>query len=162
MKKAEKQMIAILIIVTIIIIGIVFIITRISRPEEESIEQQEDVITAQPKERYVQTMDDGTKLNISTKFNEQKDLGDIIISNIQLTEKDSQTVFLADATNNSNVNIKETEIDIILYNDDGSEITTINGIISGMKPGETVKIDATTTLDFANAYDFQIVLKDSE
>ena len=56
--------------------------------------------TSTEDESYVQEMNDGISINKSTKLNEAKLVNGLLISNIQLTEKDGMTTLLADVTNN--------------------------------------------------------------
>ena len=104
-------------------------------------------------------LEDGTKLNKSSKFNETKNIDGIEISNIQFTYKDGQTVLLADVINNSGKAVDMTLLDIKLLDEQGNEIITVGGIISPMQVGETSQLNASMTMDYANAYDVEITLK---
>ena len=110
-------------------------------------------------EKFVQVLEDGTKLNKSSKLNETKNVEGIEISNIQFTYKDGQTVLLADVTNNSGKAIDMTLLNIKLLDEQENEIITIGGIISPMQVGETTQLNAGMTMDYANAYDVEITLK---
>ena len=50
-------------------------------------------------------------------------------------------------------------IDIILYNKNGQELATFKGVIGNVNIGEIVKLEASTTLNFANSYEFKVVIK---
>ena len=141
MKKKEKKMLLILIIVAIAIIAILWFIARGGKESK-----QEE--TNQVKEEFVQVQEDGTKVNISNKLKEEKELDGLKIGNIQLTEKDGQLTLLANVTNTTSQDVDAFFIDIILYDKDGNEIDTILGLVS---PG--------ITEDYANAYDFKVVKK---
>lgn len=158
MKKKEKQMIAILIVVTIIIIAIVYFVTRSNKTNNgknnNQLEDSNKVV-----EEYVQLLDDGTKLNTSTKLNETKNVNGLSIGNIQLTMNGGETTLLADVTNNTGRDLGITAIDIVLLDKEEKEIVTIGGMIGNVKNSESVKLQAGTTLDFANAYDFKVVVK---
>ena len=90
MKKKEKQMIGILILVAAVIITIIFFATRPKKDENKGVEIQNTV-----KEEFVQVLEDGTKLNVSSKLNEAKTVNGLKIQNIQLTNKNKPVVLLA-------------------------------------------------------------------
>lgn len=52
-----------------------------------------------------------------------------------------------------------TLLDIKLLDEQGNEIVTVGGIISPMQVGETTQLNASMTMDYANAYDVEITLK---
>ena len=110
-------------------------------------------------EEYVEILDNGTKLNKSDKLNSEKNVQGLKISNTQLTTQDGRTVLLADVTNNTGKDIDVTLIDITLKDAEGKEIVTVGGILSPMKAGETIQLTNGMTLDYANAYDFEIKIK---
>ena len=156
MKKKEKQMILVLIIVGVIILGIIYFVTR---PKEEEgtvndVAEQNEVV-----EEFVQVLEDGSKLNTSTKLNETKNVDGLEIGNIQLSMVGGETTLFADVKNNTGSDLGVTAIDIILLDKNEEEIVTIGGVIGDVKAGESVRLEASTTLDFANAYDFRVVIK---
>ena len=150
MKKKEKKMILILVIVSILIIGVIWLVTR---PKKEEIVENEVV------EEFVQVLDDGTKLNTSSKLQEEKTINGLKIGNIQLTEKNGQLVLLADVTNPTEKDSEIFLIDIILYDKTGKEIATVPGIVSPIKAGGKTQLNAGITEKYANAYDFKVVKK---
>lgn len=152
MKKKEKKMLIILIIVAIAIIAILWFIARGGKESK-----QEE--TNQVKEEFVQVQEDGTKVNISNKLKEEKELDGLKIGNIQLTEKDGQLTLLANVTNTTSQDVDAFFIDIILYDKEENEIDTILGLVSPVKAGQTVELKAGITEDYANAYDFKVVKK---
>ena len=156
MKKKEKQMILVVIIVGVIILGIIYFVTR---PKEEEgtvndVAEQNEVV-----EEFVQVLEDGSKLNTSTKLNETKNVDGLEIGNIQLSMVGGETTLFADVKNNTGSDLGVTAIDIILLDKNEEEIVTIGGVIGDVKAGESVRLEASTTLDFANAYDFRVVIK---
>ena len=48
---------------------------------------------------------------------------------------------------------------VILLDKNGKEIVTLGGIISPLQPGAKTQFNTSMTLDYANAYDFKIVIK---
>lgn len=144
MKIKEKRMILILIIVSMLILGIMWIVTR---PKKEKVEGN------------FQVLEDGTKLNISDKLKEEKTIDGLKIGNIQLTEKDGQLVLLADVTNQTTKNSDAFLVDITLYDKTGNELTTVTGIVTSIKAGESTQLNAGITEKYVNAYDFKVVKK---
>lgn len=157
MKKKEKQMLLLLIVVGIILISIIYFATRPAKEEGTTTvgESKENTVV----EEFVQVLEDGSKLNTSTKLNETKNVNGLQIGNIQLSMVGGETTLFADVKNNTGKDVGVTAIDITLYDKNGEEIVTIGGVIGDVKAGETVKLEASTTLDFANAYDFKVVIK---
>ena len=154
MKKNEKQMIGILILVAVVIIAIIFFATRSKKEENKGAEIQNTV-----KEEFVQVLEDGTKLNVSSKLNEAKTVNGLKIQNIQLTDRNGQSVLLADVTNESGKDTDILSIDIILYDKTGKELGKVPGMLAPMKAGATSQLNAGITEDYANAYDFKVVIQ---
>ena len=154
MKKKEKRLILVLIAILLIVLIIGLFIKK-NKNKENEIQNQNTATD----EKFVQVLEDGTKLNKSSKFNETKNIDGIEISNIQFTYKDGQTVLLADVINNSGKAVDMTLLDIKLLDEQGNEIITVGGIISPMQVGETSQLNASMTMDYANAYDVEITLK---
>ena len=154
MKKKEKRLILVLIAILVIVLIIGLFIKK-NKNKENEIQNQNTATD----EKFVQCLEDGTKLNKSSKFNETKNIDGIEISNIQFTYKDGQTVLLADVINNSGKAVDMTLLDIKLLDEQGNEIITVGGIISPMQVGETSQLNASMTMDYANAYDVEITLK---
>lgn len=146
MKSKEKKKIIILLIVVLIITLLLFIKNRINSREE-------------PLNEFIQVKEDGTKVNISNKLKEEKEIDGLKIGNIQLTEKAGQLTLLANITNTTNKDLDAFLVDIILYNKQGKQIGTIVGIVSPVKSGKTIELKAGTTEMYANAYDFEVIKK---
>ena len=159
MKKKEKRMLLILLVILVIAI-VIFVVNKNLKKENnsngnENTTQQENTET----EEFVQVLEDGTKLNTSKKLNERKEVNGLTFENVQFTEQNGKSVLLADVTNNSGKAIDVTLVDVILLDKNGQEIVKLGGIISPLKPGEKTQFNTSMTLDYANAYDFKIVVK---
>lgn len=155
MKSNEKRMIIILVMVAILIIAVIYLATRGKKENnEKEIEEKNQNI-----ENFVEILEDGTKLNISSKLHEEKELDGLKIGNIQITEKNGQFLLLADVTNTTNKDIEPFYINIILYNKNGEQISTVIGAISPTKAGKKSRLSAAITEDYANAYDFKVTRK---
>ncbi len=155
MKKKEKRGLLILILVAIAIITTLAIITNRKGKEVNSDSTEEDKVV----EEFVQVLEDGTKLNTSTKLSETKIVDGLKIGNIQLTMQNGQSVLLADAENDTGKDIDIMLLDIILLDKNGNELTTIAGIVGDLKAGEKQQLNSSVTSDYANAYDFRVVIK---
>lgn len=154
MKKKEKRMIAILIIVAIVIIAIIYFATRQKNEGGNPVEEQNEVV-----EEFVQVLEDGTKLNTSTKLQETKKLEGLEIGNIQLTHSNGLSVVLADVVNNSSSATELMAVTLTLLDKNGNKLEEVEGLISPLQPGAKTQLNMGVTADYANAYDFTIVKK---
>ena len=150
MKTEEKRMICILLIILVVtIVGLTMWRNSKNKEQQNGEEQVQE-------EKYVQILEDGTKLNISEKLKETKTIEGIEITNIQLTEQGGQTMLLAQATNKKTVDSPVMGINIIVVDKTGKEIGKIPGVVSPLKAGETKQLNINTQDDYANAYDFKV------
>lgn len=150
MKKKEK-------ILIIILLGIVLIMAILAIVKNQKESQKNIVEEINEEEEFTRILEDGTKLNVSTKLNETKMVDKLKIYNIQLTSKNDQTVFLADVESSEDKEI--TLVDIVLLNKNGNELTTITGLIGKTKAGGVQQLNCVVTSDYANAYDFKVIVK---
>ena len=151
MKPKEKRMILILLVILIIAI-IIFAVNK-NKKDENTVEENKVV------EEFVQVLEDGTKLNTSSKLNEMKKFEGLEFGNIQLTNANGQSVLLADVKNTSTVATKMMLVSVTLYDKNGNELGTVGGIISALQPGESKQFNTSMQKDYANAYDFTITKK---
>ena len=156
MKKKEKRLILILVIITII--AIIIMVTNKNKKQEDS-NQTVEQNTTQTEEKYVDVLDDGTKLNKSSKLQEVKKIDGMEISDFQITQKDNVTVLLGTITNKTNQTKGDYPISIKILDDQGNEITTVGGYIGKLDAGESTQLNCSATFDYANAYDFEITKK---
>ncbi len=159
MKKSEKRMILILLIILVLVIAFVVVKNINDNNDENAVEENNTTVENNVVEEYVDVLDDGTKLNTSTKLNEAKEVNGLRFENIQLTQQNGETVLLADVTNNSGKATDVVLVDVILLDKEGKEIVKVGGIISPLQVGGKTQFNASMTLDYANAYDFKIVVK---
>lgn len=150
MKKKEK-------ILIILLLGIVLIMAILAIVKNQKESQKNIVEEINEEEEFTRILEDGTKLNVSTKLNETKMVDKLKIYNIQLTSKNDQTVFLADVESSEDKEI--TLVDIVLLNKNGNELTTITGLIGKTKAGGVQQLNCVVTSDYANAYDFKVIVK---
>ena len=138
-------------------IGGILLLKNSNKKEERK--QELAGTSSETMQKYVEVLTDGTKLNTSTKLNETKKLDGLEISQMQLTYKNGSSVILATVTNMTNQNTSLTPIILTLYNDKNEVIEKVNGLISPMKPGESVQLNMGTSSDYASAYDYKIEKK---
>lgn len=152
MKKKEKKMIGILILVAVVIIAIIWFVTRPKDNNQGTANQTANTV----KEEFVQVLDDGTKLNVSSKLNQTKELDGLSIGNIQYTYSNGISTVLADVTNNSGAAIDLTDVKLTLLDKNGNVMAELEGLIAPLEPGASTQLNMGITLDLVNAYDFTI------
>ena len=152
MKKSEKRMILIIVIVGVVIIGGILIWKNSAKNNNSNAEQQEQ-------EKYVEVLDDGTKMNISSALKQNKTFDGYEMSNIQLTHEKGATRVIATVTNTTNNDKDLTNVELTLVDEKGNKLKTITGLISPVKAGESKQINLASSTDYANAYDFTITVK---
>jgi len=159
MKKQSKTLVVLALII-IIIGGIIFVWKNVIKRDEDNKDKYEDEQEVnEVVEKYVEELDDGTKLNISNKLNETKMLEGLKISNIQLTYKNGMSIIIADVENTTNGDIGLTPINLKLYDEQGNILETLDGLISEVKSGEKTQLNIGISSDYANAYDISIEKK---
>ena len=151
MNKNQKRWMILVIIVVAVILILAIVYSR--RGEGEEISQGE---RGQNEEIYVTELEDGTKLNTSEEFNNEKRYGNLVIRNMQYTERNGMTVMLADVTNEGSTVHEPEIVTITIYGENNEVITDMHPVIGRIEPGETIKINASTTADVANAKDYEI------
>ena len=147
MSKKEKRMILILLLILIVVIIAVVVIRM---PKKGNGAQGEN------NEKYTTQLEDGTKLNTSSNFNEKKTYNGLEISNVQYTEKDGVTLMLADVKNTSNTKHEQEVVKITILGENGETITEFNAILKAIEPGATEKLNASVSANVANAKDYKI------
>ena len=163
MKKKSISLIAIILIMIVIVI-IVAVCLKIRTKAEES--QEENVAQEEEQEDYslidmentenVEIIEENVKENNSKALLEEKTLLGMRIFNIRLVAENGMTTFTADVENTSETEFSERMIEIVFKNQDGSEYARLPGYLPDIKSGESNQIDASTTADMSNAYDFII------
>ena len=101
MKTSEKKLILVVIIVGIVIMLAINIFKGNKSENKQSADNNDEYV-----EEFVEVLENGTKLNTSTKLHESKYINGIKIENIELTYKNGQTILLADIINETD---KKTE-----------------------------------------------------
>ena len=143
----------------IIIIIIVFIVClkTLLKKDIDNTENSENefVLYNSSIADYVKKSEDGTKINISPKINQDMKLNELDIKNIQLTCKNGITTLLADVSNNTNKDSEIKNINIKLLDENNKEIRTVSGYIPALKIGETTKLNVSMSSNLIIAYDIK-------
>ena len=147
--KRKNELKVIVAFIVVFIIVIIAIIINVNKKEKQQ--------TLTEDESYVQEMDDGISINKSIKLNDAKLVNGLLISNIQLTEKDGMTTLLADVTNKTEQKTELKKLKIVLLDESGNEIATMTAFINAINAGETTQLNASTTSNYIKAYDFKVV-----
>lgn len=160
--KAKELMIVLGIIIVLLIVIIVGV--NMNKEDENSntlnpSTNQNNTTTNTVKEEFVKIEEDGTKVNISKELSKTKKVDGLEITNIRLVENNNVSRILADIKNPTNKALGDFAIDIKLLDKNGNEISLIGGYIDKVEPGKTGQLNASATVDFANAYNFEIVKK---
>lgn len=156
MRKQEKIIILILIGIIIIALGVLFLRKN---NEEKRTNKGGEMSSPIQEEQFYQELEDGIKLNTSTKLKETKTVNGLQIRNIQLTNQNNQTVLLAEVENTTGNETGETVIDVTILNKEGKELGTIGGMIAPLKAGEKTQLNISAMKDYVNASDFRVTVK---
>ena len=156
MKYEDKKTIIILVLFAVIVVAAICIIGSImkktSKVETEVAKQNTETNT----EKYVQKLEDGSKLNVSDELRKTKNVEGLEISNIQLKEIGGITTLLADVENKTGKATERKMVKIDILDNSGNVITDVQGVMDTIKAGEKVQLNTAVSADVANAYDFRI------
>ena len=148
----KKEAIFILILIAIVVAIIVMGAVRKNKAKGNNANGNQ----GENKVNY-EVLEDGTKLNKSSKVNEDKTYNGLKFSNIQLTENGNLTSLIADVTNTTSTATSDfTMVDLTFYDEAGTSLGSTIGLIKPLAAGETTQLNASLTLDYANAYDLKI------
>lgn len=145
MKAKEKRMILILVMLTIIMLIITIVVKNNNKNKEEGIEQKQSTL--------VEEKEDGTKESISNKLKETKQLEDLEVTNIQITEENGEATIRANITNKTTTSKQEFPITIKVLNQNGEVIQEVGAYVGKMQAGETRAIHASINMDISEIYD---------
>mgnify|MGYP001861237211 CR=1 FL=1 len=160
MTNNEKKWIFLIIGIMIIVL-IVVLLVKVIGGNGENVDQNNMAGNnqVQNEEKYVETLEDGTKLNVSEELNKDRTYNGLEISNIQYTEKDGFTVLLADIKNPLSTKHERELVKISIIGENGEVITDTEAIIGEIEPGGTYQINAAIATDVSNAKDIKIEAK---
>ena len=153
--KFRKIRIAIFgIIIIIVFIGLLKIIFKKDTKNTENSKNEFTLYDSSIAD-YVKQSENGTKINISPKINQDMKLNELDIKNIQLTCKNGITTLLADVSNNTSEDSEMKNINVMFLDEDNKEIRTVNGYIPSLKIGETTKLNVAMSSNLISAYDIK-------
>lgn len=153
--KSKKIRIAISVIIIIIVFIICFKILSKKDIDNTENNEKEFVLYDSSITDYVKKSEDGTKINMSPKINQDMKLNELDIKNIQLTCKNGITTLLADVLNNTNKDLEMKNIKIKFLDENNKEIRTVSGYIPALKIGETTKLNVSMSSNLITAYDIE-------
>lgn len=164
-KKVNFKIIAIVIsIFIIIILGAILYKNKTKTKQEQNENQQET--TEQERIGLIDMnntenakIENGIKQNTSENILKDRNLNGIEITEIQLNAQEGISHFTATVKNNTSKDFAGGVAKITFTNKDGSTYAELEVYIPEMKTEATNSIDASTTADIANAYNFSIELE---
>ena len=164
-KKVNFKIIAIVIsIFIIIILGVILYKNKTKTKQEQNENQQET--TEQERIGLIDMnntenakIENGIKQNTSQNILKDRNLNGIEITEIQLNAQEGISHFTATVKNNTSKDFAGGVAKITFTNKDGSTYAELEVYIPEMKTEATNSIDASTTADIANAYNFSIELE---
>lgn len=137
----------IILLVVIVVVTVVININNDNNDEKEKIPED-----------YVTETDEGIKVNTNSKLNEAKLVDGLLISNIQLTEKDGMTTLLADVTNKTEEKTEFKKLKITLLDENGEDIAVMTAFVGEIEPEKSTQLNASTTSNYIKAYDFKVTV----
>lgn len=161
-KFKNKKIIIILILIIILIIILVIIGIKMlnkDKPKDVSVDDVLNIISTGKIDVTVQTLEDGTKLNTSRKLEETKRVGNLEISNPQLTSKNGKTTLFADVKNVGSTKVDSLEVEIVFIDKNNNVLGVVNGVVGTIESGKTTQLNVSSTKDYVEAYDYMIKIK---
>ena len=158
MRKSEKRMILILILILVIVI-VAWIVIRNRNNETTRIGTGQTMQNGTSENSYADVLEDGSKVNVSSKLKQDKEIEGLKITNIEVTEVENVTTLVATVKNETSEKKGGYPVNIKVLDDKGNEIITVGGYISEVEAGGEQKLDVTATFDFSSAYDIEITKK---
>lgn len=158
--KNKKNIIKLLLLLALILLIIAISMILLLKKQKEEQQNYNNVNKQELNVgEFVQIVEDGIKLNISTELNKTKYIDSLEISNIRLINQGDQSILTADIKNTGNTITELTAIRITILDKDKNTIGTLEGLIDHIEPNATTQLNVATQDDIANAYDFEITKK---
>ena len=164
-KSLNKKGIIIL-IVAIIIIATIVVTTIYQNNKNKNTQQEQQQETEQDNSGLIDMkntenakIENGVKENTSENIAKDRKLENLSITNIKLIAKGGVTAFTATVKNDSTKDFAGGIVKITFTNKDGSNYAELEASIPEIVAGGTNAINAGTTADIANAYDFTMELE---
>ena len=162
-KNSRIILISIVIIVLLVIVGISIYfllknnknVDELGNNKEENNQKESTSLIDYENMNNVELID-GEKKNNSKALLEEKNFKGLKVKDIKLEEINGTTNFTAKLENNTNEDFKSCIIVLIFTNEDGTEYARLEGSISDIPKGKSTILEASTTSDLTNAFDFRI------
>lgn len=156
-KRKKKLYLLILGMIVIIIAIVLCIIISRNKKDEVVQENNSDGLTLFDTKlsEYVKETEDGVKINVSPKLNQDKKIGELQVTNIQLTAVGGITTLLADVTNNTTANTDLKNITAVFLDEKGKELFSAKGIVSALKVGASTRLNISMSSNYITAYDVE-------
>ena len=155
-KGKKIALIAIIAIIVIAVIAtIIYFVVKNNKEEETQNAQNENSLIDMNNTENAEIIE-GNKQNTSEALVQNKVYEGMTITGINLAVYDGMSSFTATVENTSDKDYEGGIVVLIFTNQDGSEYARLEASIPEVKKGESTFIDAGTTSDIANAYDFRI------
>ena len=168
-KKVKFNLRNVIIVVAIIIV-IVLVVALINRNKQNNEgETQGEATGVEQQDQNAGLIDmtatdnakveNGVKTNTSSDLAKEKTVENLTLTDIQLMAENGISNFTATVKNNAKTDFAGGVATVIFTNQDGSTYAQLDVYIPEIKAGETNSINASTTADIINAYDFTIELQ---
>lgn len=160
-KKGIILLIAIIIIVAIVVGTIIYQNNKNKNTQQEQQQEteQDSLSLIDMKNTENAKIENGVKENTSENIAKDRKLGNLSITDIKLVAQDGVTAFTATVKNDSTKDFAGGIVKITFTNKDGSNYAELEAAIPEIVAGGTNAINAGTTADIANAYDFTMELE---
>ena len=152
-------LIAIIIIAIIVVGTIIYQNNKNTQQEQQQETEQDSLSLIDMNNTENAKIESGVKENTSENISKDRKLGNLSITDIKLSAQDGVTSFTATVKNDSNKDFAGGIVKISFTNKDGSNYAELEAYIPEIVAGGTNAINAGTTADIANAYDFTMELE---
>ena len=152
-------LIAIIIIAIIVVGTIIYQNNKNTQQEQQQETEQDSLSLIDMNNTENAKIERGVKENTSENISKDRKLGNLSITDIKLSAQDGVTSFTATVKNDSNKDFAGGIVKISFTNKDGSNYAELEAYIPEIVAGGTNAINAGTTADIANAYDFTMELE---
>ena len=152
-------LIAIIIIAIIVVGTIIYQNNKNTQQEQQQETEQDSLSLIDMNNTENAKIENGVKENTSENIAKDRKLGNLSITDIKLSAQDGVTSFTATVKNDSNKDFAGGIVKISFTNKDGSNYAELEAYIPEIVAGGTNAINAGTTADIANAYDFTMELE---
>ena len=133
-------------IVLIIVLVVIVVFVKIFAGKGKTNNENSD---------YTST-NNGVEQNKSTELLKDKEFEGLKFKEIALTKSGDITSLTAKVVNNTGNDYTGKDVSVKFLNQDGTEYSTLTVYVSDIKNGEEGSINAQTTADVVNAYNFVI------